>query len=82
MIHVSFTQDNKQFVLFMKNTIAESVLKSNPYLLTHKEDKARHGYGTRIIKETAKKHHGFADFYEEDGYFCCNVVLYQFKSIL
>lgn len=76
-IHLSFTQENEQFVLFMKNTVAESVLKNNPHLLTRKKNKDRHGYGTKIIKETAKKHHGFADFYEADGFFCCNVVLYM-----
>jgi len=76
-IHLSFSQEGERFVLFIKNTIAESVLKTNPYLVTRKKDNAHHGYGTRIIKETAKKHHGFADFYEQDGFFCCNVVLYM-----
>lgn len=60
----------------MKNSIDVSVLETNSGLVSDKQNKNNHGYGTRIIKEIAEKHNGFADFYEENDYFCCNVVLY------
>lgn len=63
-------------IFCMKNSIAHSVLEYNPELKTSKEDKRSHGYGTQIIREIAAKHQGFADFYEENSEFCCNVVMY------
>jgi len=63
-------------VLTMQNSIAASVLAFNPQLETAKTDSANHGFGTKIIRETAEKYHGYADFYEERGEFCCRVVLY------
>lgn len=75
IINFDISKDNEYIVIFMMNSIPGSVLKENPELDTDKKDKLRHGYGTKIIKELAEKHHGFADFYEQDGFFCCNVCL-------
>lgn len=74
-IQLDIQKNNENIVIFMKNSISDSVLKENPKLVTDKKDKLRHGYGTKIIKELAEKHHGFADFYEDNGFFCCNVLL-------
>ena len=74
-IKLSITSDESNYSFFMKNTITESVLKNNPLLSTSKLNKNSHGYGTRIIKDIAKKYSGICDFYEEDNYFCCRVLL-------
>ena len=75
-ISLHIYDQGEETVFCMKNSIAYSVLEYNPELKTDKEDKVSHGYGTRIIREIAQKHRGFADFYEEGGEFCCNVVMY------
>lgn len=59
----------------VKNTMDRSVLKDNPYLCSTKKDKSNHGLGTAIVRDIAKKYSGACDFYEEDGFFCCNVIL-------
>lgn len=76
LIYLEIFREHDSLVIRMKNSIDEAVLKNNPNLLTSKADKEKHGFGTRIIKDTAKRIGGFADFYEEDSFFVCNVVLY------
>ena len=51
------------------------MLSANPNLTTDKQDKKSHGLGTKIIKDIAAKYNGFAEFYDEDGSFCCNVII-------
>ena len=61
--------------IFLRKTVPAPVLSQNPDLKTDKKDSRSHGYGTKIISEIAEKYHGYADFYEEDGRFCCHVFL-------
>ena len=75
-ISLHIYDQGEETVFCMKNSIAHSVLEYNPDLKTEKDDPHSHGYGTRIIREIAQKHRGFADFYEEGSEFCCNVVMY------
>ena len=77
LIQLNISKDNDSITIFMKNSIPVSVINNNPELKTDKKDKSKHGYGTKIIRELAEKHHGFADFYEQDNMFCCNVILYN-----
>lgn len=66
--------DNKGFDAFsVKNRISESVLETNPDLNSTKEDKSRHGFGVKQIRDIVESYEGFADFYEEDGMFILNV---------
>jgi len=76
-IHFSIFQDINKTVIFIKNTIKDSVLATNPYLTTNKNNKELHGYGTKIIKQTVDVYHGFVDYFEEDGFFCCNIIMYE-----
>ncbi|MBQ4617284.1 MAG: GHKL domain-containing protein [Clostridia bacterium] len=69
-------QKNDQLTIFVKNSIPQSVLRSNPHLKTKKRDKHYHGYGTKIIRQTVEKYHGFVDYYEEGMFFCCNIIMY------
>jgi len=68
--------DKMSLNFFMENSIPHSVIEFNPELISDKKDKKRHGFGTKIIQDIASKHHGYADFYEKNMTFCCNVVLY------
>ena len=65
----------REFRLWVKNTIPASVLQKNPNLNSSKADAESHGYGTRIIQNLVKKYHGMLEYYEEDGYFCCHLIL-------
>lgn len=73
-IYLEITKDNDNSIIFMKNSIKESVLNSNPELKSTKKNKHRHGYGTRIVRDLSEKYGGFADFYEDNKNFCCNIV--------
>ena len=59
----------------MKNSIEGSVIQNNPNLITTKKDKHLHGLGTKIIKDIAKKYNGMADFFENDDFFICHIIL-------
>lgn len=62
-------------VISMINSIDESVLKNNKALTTTKDEKEYHGYGIKNIKSIVEAHHGMIDYYEENGYFCCDIYL-------
>ncbi len=74
-IYLKISSDAYKYIFHLKNTIDDSVLKKNPALKTTKKEKSSHGYGTKIIRDIARKYHGKCDFYEEDEFFCCSVTL-------
>lgn len=61
--------------LSIRNTVAHSVLAENPALASTKPEKENHGLGTRIVREIVSKYRGLLDYYEEEGYFCCHLIL-------
>ena len=75
-ISLQIYEREAETVFCMRNSVAHPVLEFNPELRSSKKDAKNHGYGTVIIREIAAKYRGFADFYEESGEFCCNVVMY------
>lgn len=72
-ISVEIEREGESFYTFIvRNTVVGSVLESNPELRSSKAD-GEHGWGTRIIRETAEKYGGRCDFYEKDDRFCCRI---------
>lgn len=66
--------EQERFYTFtVKNSVASPVLGKNPELASSKKDKSEHGFGISIIRETAERYGGRADFFEENGLFCCRV---------
>ncbi len=61
--------------VFMRNTIDKSVLDTNRYLKTTKSDKERHGLGTKNIQKIVDEKKGFVNYFEENGYFNCDIYL-------
>ncbi len=61
--------------ILMMNSIDKSVLDKNRDLATTKENKAVHGFGTKNIKRIVDKHDGMIDYFEEDGYFGCHILM-------
>ena len=74
-IYLKITDDEYNYMFNLKNTIESSVVENNCNLETTKPEKKLHGFGTKIIKDISMKYNGRCDFYEEDGCFCCNVIL-------
>ena len=76
-IELHFLTQNQNRIIICKNTIEESVLKTNPELKTTKGDPFSHGIGHRVIEEVASKYYGFVDYSEIDDMFCVQVLLSQ-----
>ncbi len=79
-VRLDISRIGNGYRIIMLNSVPEPVLAKNPTLETTKDDGASHGFGTRIIKETAEKYYGTTDFYDtDDGKFCCSVIVYPEK---
>ncbi len=74
-LSLSVRSEEGVYIFTVKNTVAESVLETNPGLKSTKKKPGEHGYGVKIIREIAEKYSGRSDFYEEEGMFCCSVLL-------
>lgn len=74
-VYLKITDDDYNYMFNLKNTIESSAVGNNCNLETTKPEKKLHGFGTKIIKDISLKYNGRCDFYEEDGCFCCNVIL-------
>lgn len=74
-IYFSVKKEDLSYTFCMKNSIAGSVIKDNPDLITTKKDKHLHGLGTKIIRDIAKKYNGMVDFFEKDDFFICYIIL-------
>ena len=56
------------------NSVDKTILKNKPSLKTTKRNRG-HGYGTKIIKNIAKKYEGYATFTFEDAKFVCDCLI-------
>ena len=72
-IEVNMTNEDDILYISVKNAITESVLSNNNKLSTTKNDTKNHGLGTKIVKDIVRKYNGSIDYYEEDGFFCCDI---------
>ena len=57
-IDLSITNDNDRLKICVINSTKNDVIKYNPKLVTHKNDRDNHGYGLESIKIIAKKYDG------------------------
>ena len=76
---IFFTQKNNRSII-CKNSIPKSVLANNKTLSSTKNDKLRHGLGTKIVKQEVEKYEGLVDYYEETSslgnlMFCVQVMI-------
>ncbi len=61
-------------IIAVKNSIDESVLDSNPDLISTKSEDG-HGLGIKQIKDITEKYNGDIDIYEKDGMFIARIML-------
>lgn len=75
VINVSIVTQQDYLRILCLNSVEQKAVTSNkPSLKTTKRDKA-HGYGTKIIKNIAKKYEGYVTFAFEDGKFVCDCMI-------
>lgn len=74
-IELDVQTQGKRCSIQMINSIKESAIGSNRNLTTTKEDKESHGYGIKNIKQIVKKYEGMINFFEEDHYFGCDILI-------
>lgn len=79
-IIVEMRSTDDKLTVCVKNRIDTSVLSKNPKLKTSKNDPNEHGFGITTIREIAEKYDGTADFYEDNGYFIAQIVLYTVSA--
>lgn len=72
-LEISKTMDIYRIVV--RNSINDSVLERNPSLKTTKLNVHEHGWGVKIIRESAEKYQGRCEFYESDKVFTCLITL-------
>lgn len=75
IISLKIDEEEKIYTFPIQNSIKDSVLNTNPKLLTTKQGKKLHGFGTKILNDISKKYGGRCDFYEKEKIFCCKIIL-------
>ena len=77
-VEISIEQYGNYMFITVCNILSEARVKEGvPDLKTTKKDADLHGYGTKIVKEIAKKYSGCATFRVLDNRFTANVMLYS-----
>ncbi len=72
-IKLSINMIDKYFIIEAENPFKGELLKEGNKFLTRKEDKTKHGYGLKSIKNIAEKYHGFMETISDDNIFKMNV---------
>ena len=67
--------DRSFIEIVVENSIAKSVLKTNPVFLTTKRNHELHGYGIKSITEIVDKYSGEITYEENNQMMNCKVIL-------
>lgn len=71
-VEIRFSRFNDFFNIHISNPIEESVLKSNPNLLTSKKGEG-HGWGLKSVQSIVEKYSGLFDCYEQNNKFTVHI---------
>jgi len=74
-IELMFRMMNENRVIICKNTVSESVLKTNKELRSTKKNHDDHGLGHQIVETILKKYDGWVDYFETEDMFGVQVML-------
>ena len=74
-IELMFLQKNANRIIICKNTVKESVLKTNKALKSTKKAGDAHGLGHQIVESAVQKYGGWVDYFEAGDMFGVEVVL-------
>lgn len=74
-IELLFRMKNDNRVIICKNTVSESVLKTNKELRSTKKNHDDHGLGHQIVETILKKYDGWVDYFETEDMFGVQIML-------
>ncbi len=74
-IAIYLSHDKGMYHIIVQNYIHESVLETNPSLITSKQDKKHHGIGIKSVRKIVHSLDGFYQQYEQNSYFITNIIL-------
>lgn len=74
IIELHFLKKNQNRIIICKNTVSGPVLDENGKL-KKTDKKGEHGYGHKIIASVTEKYGGFAEYIEQDGMLCVQIIL-------
>ena len=74
-ILIEITYYKKNVIVLIKNTFNGKLLWKDGIPVSVKKDKWNHGYGINNIKNAIQKIKGDIRFFEEEGYFCVEIIL-------
>lgn len=75
-IRLTIHGNAERLMIETANTVKAPVTMQNPHMKTNKKDGVKHGYGLKTIRSIVRHYHGDLDYYDEDGLFHMQVVLY------
>lgn len=74
-IQFTFCNYESHIYICVKNTILEKVVMENDELVTTKNDKKEHGYGSGNVYRTVKKYEGDLNYKCDDNWFEAEIIL-------
>ena len=74
-IHISLKCINKYFITKITNRTAGNIMQCNPKLNTVKNNKNKHGYGLRIVRDIIDRGNGMFEIDSADNNFTVTVML-------
>ena len=75
LVAIRIERMNEMVAIKCRNSIKESILGKNPELKTGKADDFEHGKGHHIVERNVKKYGGSVEYFEDEGYFCVQIVM-------
>lgn len=80
VIYFEVLSRRNYLIITVRNTIKESILRSNPKLKTTKSDKSNHGLGIISVKEIVEKYDGNMEISESDNFIEFQITLKKEKN--
>lgn len=74
-LQLTIFEKEHYYIISVKNTVNNAVLKDNPDLKTTKPDKKSHGHGLKIVKSIVEKYNGNISFSEQNSIFDVSLML-------
>ena len=75
LVAIRIERMNEMVAIKCRNSIKESILGKNPELKTGKADDSEHGKGHHIVERNVKKYGGSVEYFDDEGYFCVQIVM-------
>lgn len=75
-IRLTIRGNSERMIIETANTVNAPVTETNPHMETNKYNGTTHGYGMQTIRSIARQYNGDLDYYDQDGIFHMQVVLY------